>query len=512
MSDENNAKETNEQQLTSVSAAAQNNDLSVAANIKVNKLTTESALLSTNDEEDDDDDDELEERKPVLKSLVQMSFDLDCLAEDDDLDAEEARTIPKPPPLPKSIPDNNVGSFAKAAPKLDADATYNDAQFKNRLIFEDNKARWEAVKEYQLPQPGAVIGNYRIESILGQGGFGAVYRVRNLTLNRREALKLILPKTKKEDADAAKRFRREIDIASRIEHPNIVRVYNAGTFMGGIQWMTMEIVRGEALDQRLERVQRLSFAEAKSFMMQLLSGLMEAHLRQIVHRDLKPANIMLTSKPGYPNIVKILDFGLSKAVGSAENQSIQHVTLTNSMVVAGTPRYMAPEQLSLGKIGPWTDVYAAGLIFYEILTGFKAVDGDTPTEHAYRQLNTPLVYPQMWEGKAIKALLEKACAKDPNERFIDAGEMLQAMQCVNSLDAPESVIQYTRCDITMHQNYGTDFSMAAVSAINGALVNANPIDKLEKKTTSTPFNVWKFATIILLIIVILLVVCIIIEF
>ena len=156
-------------------------------------------------------------------------------------------------------------------------------------------------------------------------------------------------------------------------------------------------------------------------MLQLLSALSEAHSRDIVHRDLKPANIMIQQKKGYEDLVVILDFGLSKAIGPSDDNMLQNLT-QDSKQVYGTPQYMAPEQLNKGIIGPWTDVYSAGLIFYEILTAHPGFSGTTIFDIAYKQRHQSLNFPDHLKNTAIQNIINKACAKSISDRYQNASE------------------------------------------------------------------------------------------
>ena len=349
-------------------------------------------------------------------------------------------------------------------PNMPSIPTVPPSEFERTIVFERSENRWDDADSNTLPKPGDTVGNYRIIDMLGKGGFGAVYRAKNLTLGREEALKLILPSAKSECDDIDKRFEREVAIVSRLEHPNIVRLYSSGLLPHNVLWMTMELIRGTRLDKRIDKG-ALSFARAKSIMKQILSGLMEAHRLQIVHRDLKPANIMLANKEGYDDQVSILDFGLSKALGADADAATQDLTLADSRRVYGTPQYMAPEQLNRGHLGPWTDVYAAGLIFYELLTGHPAVVGDSLFEIAYKQSYENLQLPSNMFGTAIEAVIMRACNKNPAQRFAHAGEFLHALERIKTPDDPPSVLANYRSEPTINltdNGEKTRISMPAV--------------------------------------------------
>lgn len=338
---------------------------------------------------------------------------------------------------------NTTESPATEALMMDADSsavTFDEkAVIPNDIVFEREEDRWQSANQYSLPSVGDTVGNYRILAELGRGTFGAVYRAENLTLGREEALKLILPSAKTAIEDMEKRFEREINIVSRLEHPNIVRLYSSGKLDHGVLWMTMELICGENLDYRLRTKGPFRFSDAQHFMMQLLSGLREAHVHQIVHRDLKPGNIMIHQKEGYPDQVVILDFGLSKGIGPEENSELQNLTQMGSKRVFGTPQYMAPEQLLRGNVGPWTDVYAAGLIFYELIVGRRAIDARTLFEVAYKQQHEMIQLPQYLHNTSIEAVIQKACAKDYRERYQNATEFYEAVRHLGNIYSSNAV-------------------------------------------------------------------------
>lgn len=312
---------------------------------------------------------------------------------------------------------------------LDAEDSSAKELMRKSLVFEREENRWNAAVGGDLPKIGDHVGHYEILSELGRGGFGAVYRAKNLTLGREEALKLILPSAKDECKDIEKRFEREINIVSRLEHPNIVTLYSSGMLAHHVLWMATELINGERLDNLIQKRGAMTLEEADAIMLPMLSGLMEAHKRKIVHRDLKPANIMLQKdKAGYDEQVIILDFGLAKAIGADNNSALQNLTNYGAKRIYGTPQYMAPEQLKMVEVGTWTDVYSAGLIYFELLTGQCAVQGTTLFDMAYRQNFVEIEFPASFTHASAKEIIKKACAKQPEQRYQDAFEFYEAIR------------------------------------------------------------------------------------
>src|SRR5262245_40304486 len=202
---------------------------------------------------------------------------------------------------------------------------------------------------------GMLLGPYEIESRLGEGGMGEVYRARDTRLDRRVAIKT-------SDEEFSGRFQREARAISALNHPNICTLYDVGP-----NYLVMELLEGETLAARLER-QRLPKESVLAYGAQIADALSAAHAKGIVHRDVKPANVMVT-KAG----IKVLDFGLAKMAPTGRRSD----TLTDSRTIVGTPAYMAPEQLEGNEADARTDVFALGLVLYEMATGRKAFTGDS---------------------------------------------------------------------------------------------------------------------------------------
>src|SRR6202167_5410045 len=219
--------------------------------------------------------------------------------------------------------------------------------------------------EYLLQEgrflPRRLLGSrYRIVALLGKGGMGEVYRADDLTLGQAVALKF-LPEQAASDEALLERFRNEVRIARRVSHPNVCRVYDVGE-VDGLTYFTMEYVDGEDLASLLRRIGRLPNDKAIDIARQLCAGLAAAHAKGVLHRDLKPANIMLDGR----GQAIITDFGLAAFADQAQGAEVR----------SGTPAYMAPEQLTGREVTEKSDIYALGLVLYELFTGKRAFSAD----------------------------------------------------------------------------------------------------------------------------------------
>jgi hypothetical protein len=205
-----------------------------------------------------------------------------------------------------------------------------------------------------------VDGKYRIDALIGRGGMGAVYRARDVRLERDVAVKVVRGDLIA-STEARERFKREAQLAARLQHPAIVTVFDFGTLIDGSAYLVMEYVRGEDLRARLTRG-TLDWKDTARLLAAIADGVDAAHRAHILHRDLKPENILLPEQGGGP---KVLDFGVAKAMAPAETEA----TMTARATIVGTPAYMAPEQLRGGAVDPRTDVYSLAVMTYEMLTG-----------------------------------------------------------------------------------------------------------------------------------------------
>ena len=286
------------------------------------------------------------------------------------------------------------------------------------------------------PRIGEVLADkYELREIIGRGGFGVVYEALHLGINRKIALKVLLPEFMDKDPDLAIRFRREALLASQLRHPNTITLYDYGQHTNGLLYMAMEHVDGDTLSVVLRDEAPIEGQRCIHIARQILGSLHEAHQRGIIHRDLKPGNIMLTRLRGDKDFVKVLDFGIAKAISSdLLAQPDMGQTLTQEGRFCGTPRYMAPEQFRNTPVSPAVDLYSLGLICYELLTGKPAVTGETMVDLIVAQVTgTDLFIPaEVGLLEHSRKALDRALRKNPSERFTSAAEFL------SDLDEPST--------------------------------------------------------------------------
>jgi len=263
---------------------------------------------------------------------------------------------------------------------------------------------------------GRVVGNYRIEALLGEGGMARVFRARHTSLDREAAIKVLRPDVASDPAVKA-RFLREQEALDRLRHPAIVELYDVCSD-GPDLFLIMELVEGETLRGRVERSGPMPIDAACEVTAQILAGLAVAHKAGVLHRDIKPANIMLTDQTA-----KILDFGVAKAADSA--------ALTAAGMVIGSPAYLPPERWDAEPATAATDVYGVGLCLWECLVGRPPVSPDGGWKACYKA-HTQHGIPDVREGNSavprwLADVVARATAMDPMERFEDAESMLRLL-------------------------------------------------------------------------------------
>jgi eukaryotic-like serine/threonine-protein kinase len=292
--------------------------------------------------------------------------------------------------------------------------------------------------------PNDVIsGRFKVIRLIGKGGMGEVYEAQDLELKIRVALKAIRPEISS-DPVTISRFRHEIQLARKVTHPNVCRIFDLGhhRLSSGVEitFLTMELLEGETLAAHLRRQVRLSTEEALPLVEQMAEALAAAHAARVIHRDFKPSNVILVPSDTRIRAV-VTDFGLARAIEPIASDTISGLLTTPEQLV-GTPPYMAPEQLEGGEAAPATDLYALGLVMYEMVTGKLPFSSRSGLGQILWRLKglppSPKMYSPdldlLWES-AIMRCLQTA----PAARFQDARDVMKALSGASETGAALSL-------------------------------------------------------------------------
>jgi hypothetical protein len=276
---------------------------------------------------------------------------------------------------------------------------------------------------------------WRILSELGKGGMGEVWLGEHLEHGRKEAIKILKPQLAT-DPQFVSRFRREARAVNRLRHPNIIAVYDFGQLPDGRFFLSMEYAEGESVYQTLKRDEHFDVPRALHVLGQLAYAVHHAHSRGVVHRDLKPDNLILV---GEDQLLKVLDFGVAKIVAADHNDSI---ALSSNNLVWGSPRYMAPERIRGIGNDLRSDIYAMGIMLFELVAGGPPFIGSS-NEVIKAHLSTHPEPPSAWRPSLnippeLDALVLKAIAKDPDLRFQTAAELYAALHKVPGYPAAKA--------------------------------------------------------------------------
>jgi serine/threonine protein kinase len=280
----------------------------------------------------------------------------------------------------------------------------------------------------RLPLPGDLIdGRYRVQRALGAGSMGTVYEVSHHVTGKRFALKWLFPELTKVNG-MVERFIREAQLGAQLEHPNLVEVYDMGQDVDSL-YIVMKLLEGEPLSERLTRVQRLTPTAACDLLCPCMEAVALAHRAGVIHRDLKPANIFVCkSNASVPEHARVLDFGVSKLAGGSQLDR-QHWTRTIPGMVLGTPHYMSPEQMRGEDVDARTDVYAFGVIMYEVLSGEPPFPAESLADLLAQVLtDTPRSLDCLAElPKGLAGIVAQAMAREPTDRFASMEALLEAL-------------------------------------------------------------------------------------
>ena len=275
-------------------------------------------------------------------------------------------------------------------------------------------------------------GRYRIKRLCGEGGMGRVYEAEHVEIGRRVAVKVLHPAYSK-TPEVVERFRREARAASRVGHPNIVDVTDSGTTDDGSFFFVMEFVEGVELGLVIFKEGPMAVGRALNIGAQMCDALQAAHDAGIIHRDLKPENVLLVTKEGQPDFVKVLDFGIAKSADFEETVK-NNRRLTRPGVAMGTPEYMAPEQAAGKPADPRSDIYAVGSILYEMLTGTPPYEGENVMEVLHKKANqapTPLGSLRPGISAAVEELVARSMARSPAVRPQSMGALAAELRALS---------------------------------------------------------------------------------
>jgi len=293
-----------------------------------------------------------------------------------------------------------------------------------------------------------VADRYHVLKKLGEGGMGQVYLAEHVKMGRKSAIKVMNP-AMVHDPDAVARFNREAANASRITHANVCAIYDFGETPEGLIYLAMEFIEGEPLTDLLAREGALPVHRAASIFVQVADALQAAHDLGIVHRDLKPDNIMLTRSRDGTDVVKVVDFGIAKAVGGDDTQKV-----TKTGLVVGTPEFMSPEQLSGDKLDGRSDIYSLALVLFKMLTGKLPFEATSVQETMIKRLtDDPLrlaaARPDRHFPPGLQETLDAAFIRSPADRYQSAAKLANDVAGVVGLPrgaAPAAPLPATRGD------------------------------------------------------------------
>jgi len=273
-----------------------------------------------------------------------------------------------------------------------------------------------AVKD---PRLGAVLaGRYLLEDVLGQGGMATVYAGRHTLVDRRCAIKIMHPMLAR-DSVVRERFRREAQSARKLAHPNVIEIFDQGETGDGTSYIVMERLDGGSLFELIRRGP-VDIHRALNLMIQMSRGIARAHDLDVIHRDLKPENIFICKREDGSDLVKLLDFGIAR--------SLHDTRLTGQGEIFGTPQYMAPERISTTESGPPADLYALGIIFFELVTGALPFHSEDVAGFFVKHLKEAPASPRAMNEDVppdLEALILRLLAKDPKARPVDAHRVHQ---------------------------------------------------------------------------------------
>jgi eukaryotic-like serine/threonine-protein kinase len=295
-----------------------------------------------------------------------------------------------------------------------------------------------------------VAGRYRVLERLGEGGMGVVYVAEHITLRRKVAFKVIHPELAKHE-DLMLRFQREALATGQLDHPHIAAAIDFGELPNGGAFMVMPWVRGHSLQAELDASGRMEFRRASLLCAQIADALSAAHATGVIHRDLKPDNVLLEKRSDGSEAAKVLDFGVASLAGRPEGLSVDARPLTQAGTILGTPGYMSPEQASAGEVDHRTDIYALGVILWELCRGERLFSGDDITQifaKQFKSLPAPLDLGLSSSARELSQLVTGMLAWDKNARPSSASEVRDTLRRIAA--QPDTRLSSIRFPVVDH--------------------------------------------------------------
>jgi serine/threonine protein kinase len=367
-----------------------------------------------------------------------------------------------PPPLPRrgseSSNEDEIDSVFKPLPSLErpiiSDSSTGESERDTPSSFDRTVPRaliatatstTSRVRDVAAKFPKNLIGTtlldrYRVVEILGEGAMGVVLMGEHVTIGRKVAIKILKLRAARSPEKAKERFLREARMISLINHDSVVQISDFGETTDGLPFFIMEYLEGEDLSLLLRREGRQSWSRVKIIAIQICRALRAAHSVGVIHRDMKLANCFMVSRPDVDDFVKVLDFGLAKIMeGEFEQkpESERLANLTRTGEVVGTAAYMSPEQAKGDRLDARTDLYSLGIMLYELLVGCRPFESDSIVglmhKQAYEIPRRPSeVAPHAGIPASVEAIVLKALEKQPEDRYQNAGEMIEAIELVSA--------------------------------------------------------------------------------
>ncbi|MBL8786069.1 MAG: serine/threonine protein kinase, partial [Deltaproteobacteria bacterium] len=339
-------------------------------------------------------------------------------------------------------------------------------------------------------------GKYTLISKLGEGGMGSVYLAEQQTMGRQVAIK-VLRREFSQNRMAIKRFLREARAASKLAHHNTITVYDFGQSNDGLLYLVMERLAGRPLADILDQDGALPPERAVHILAQICDSLSEAHKAGITHRDLKPENIFIEEKVGNPDFVKVLDFGIAKMQGDETTTQA-----TAAGMICGTPSYMSPEQAMGKDIDGRSDIYALGVLLYEMLTNLKPFEGDTPMEVMLKHINEPS--PDVFQRTGVQVpqglqdALDRLLAKKVEKRPQDCQEAKKLI--IAGLGTPLVGPVLSTAEVSpARKRRATDDRLQSLekTGLSPAVSAPGPVMAVPARRTRTPWA-WVAAAVVLI--------------